>query len=90
MTESLDTLEGSVNSITYYSNETSYCVMKIDPTTLVMGVPGGMVTAVGVMPEIQPGEYVKISGNWSNHARYGKQFKVEHLTRVMPVSELGM
>ena len=90
MQESQDALEGSVNNITFYNNENGYCVLKLHPSQLVMGTPGGVVTVVGIMPEVQPGEYIKLEGTWQNNPKYGRQFKAEHLTRALPVSEAGM
>lgn len=90
MPDNLEVLEGSVSDITYYSHETGYCVIKIAPDKLVMGVQSGIVTVVGYMPEVQPGETLRFEGAWTTNPKYGKQFKAEHFTRVLPVTKDGI
>lgn len=38
------------------------------------------------MPYITPGETVRLTGVWCNHAEYGRQFKVETLEKLLPQS----
>lgn len=43
--------------------------------------------AVGILPCISEGQYLNISGYWTNHYDYGDQFKVEYYDLVMPSDE---
>ena len=78
-----DTLTGSVERITFYSDETGYCVLRLRPHQLPLG-RDQLVTVVGTMPELQPGESVRLEGEWSNHPQYGRQFRAEVVTQIRP------
>ena len=78
-----DTLTGSVERITFYSDETGYCVLRLRPHQLMLG-RDQLVTVVGTMPELQPGESVRLQGEWSNHPQYGRQFRAEVVTQIRP------
>lgn len=78
-----DTLTGSVERITFYSDETGYCVLRLRPHQLPLG-RDQLVTVVGTMPELQPGESVRLQGEWSNHPQYGRQFRAEVVTQIRP------
>lgn len=82
---SRDILEGSVERITYYNTETSYCVLRLQPNQLHLG-RDQLVTVVGTMPEVQPGESVRLEGEWTSHPQYGRQFKAEIMTPVRPAT----
>ncbi|MBN1565753.1 MAG: ATP-dependent RecD-like DNA helicase [Anaerolineae bacterium] len=80
-----DSLTGSVERITYYSPETNYCVMRLKPEQLPLA-HDTLVTVVGNMPELQPGETVRLQGTWTNHPKHGRQFKAEIVTQVRPAT----
>ncbi len=80
-----DTLDGTVERITYYNEETNYCVMRLRPHQLVLR-GDQLVTVVGNMPEIQPGESVRIQGEWTSHPKHGRQFKADVVTQVRPAT----
>ncbi len=80
-----DTLTGSVERITYYNDETNYCVLRLRPDQLMLG-RDQLVTVVGNMPELQPGESVRLQGQWMNHPRHGRQFRAEVVTTIRPAS----
>lgn len=46
-----------------------------------------LFTAVGVMPDLAPGEAVTLNGSFTIHPAFGRQFKVESFTRCMPETE---
>jgi len=83
--KSPDVLTGSVERITYYNDETGYCVLRLRPHQLMLGREQ-LVTVVGTMPELQPGESVRLEGEWSNHPRHGRQFRAETVTTTRPAS----
>jgi exodeoxyribonuclease V alpha subunit len=80
-----DSLTGSVERITYYNEETNYCVLRLRPDQLLLG-RNDLVTVVGTMPELQPGESVRLQGEWTNHPRHGRQFRAEIVTQVRPAT----
>lgn len=48
---------------------------------------GKKACAVGVMPSVNVGEQAVLSGSWTEHSVYGKQFKVDSYKNVLPGSK---
>ncbi len=71
MNDELEIIEGLVESVTYQNTETGYTVLDFSTGD------GELFTAVGTMLSLAAGEKVRLHGNWTVHASYGKQFKVE-------------
>ncbi|MBI5959499.1 MAG: ATP-dependent RecD-like DNA helicase, partial [Chloroflexi bacterium] len=80
-----DSLTGTVERITYYSEETNYCVLRLRPNQMMLG-RDQLVTVVGTMPELQPGESVRLQGEWTNHPRHGRQFRAEMVSQIRPAT----
>jgi len=81
----LEQLEGNVERITYYSEETGYTVLRL-------AVPGrpDLVAVVGNLPEVQPGERLRLQGAWTTHPQYGPQFKADHCEQILPATAEGI
>lgn len=91
---STDLLEGSIERVTYYNDETGYTVIKVLPSS-PLGFwsatdQEGLVVVVGELPEVQPGESVRLTGAWINHAKHGRQFRAHKLERVSPATVEGL
>lgn len=91
----MDRLAGSVERITFYNPENGYTVLRLRPE--VRGrqhLPGlsrdGLVTVVGNLPEVSPGEHLKLQGIWDTHPKHGKQFKAEICEQALPSTVAGM
>ena len=78
-------LVGTVERITYYNPENGYTVAQVTPEGRSY-----TVTVVGNLLESSPGESLRLHGQWSTHARYGRQFQVERYTTVMPATVAGI
>lgn len=92
MTERVE-ISGSVERITYYNEENGYTVLRLLPDTRGM-LPYAhgkqLVTAVGNLPEVNPGEWLKLTGQWLNHPRHGRQFQVELCEQSAPATVEGI
>src|SRR5271166_4036422 len=88
----MDHLEGIVERITFYSVETGYTVLRLKPSHVNRSLLGkdGLATVVGTLPEIQPGESVRLSGAWLSHKEYGSQFRAETVEQIAPSSVEGI
>ncbi len=89
----MDVLTGSVERITYYNPENGYSVVRLRPEH--MKIPAGvnregLVTVVGSLPELSPGEYLHLSGRWSTHPKHGQQFQVEICEQTLPATVAGI
>ncbi len=84
-------LKGTVERVTYYNAENGYTVLRMKPEQPRLGMSrDGLITVVGELPEIQPGESVEFDGQWVQDARYGHQFRAESVRQVMPATVEGM
>ena len=59
-------------------------------TVFDMGSDGELITVVGVMPELSPGEEIKVSGHWDFHPSFGRQIRAELCERSMPATSSAM
>ena len=88
----MDTLNGSVERITFYNPENGYTVLRLKSER--GRLPGadreGLVTATGNLPELSPGEYVLLQGDWVNHPKHGKQFQVQICEQTVPATVAGI
>jgi exodeoxyribonuclease V alpha subunit len=78
-------LTGQIERITYTNEENGYTIARLS----VYG-RSDLVTVVGNLMAPTPGEMVKLKGEWSNHARYGEQFKITHSQTTVPASVNGI
>ena len=81
MNELPNTIEGTVDSVVYQNPENGYTVLRLDVEE------EELVTVVGCIPGVAPGETIAAQGSWTHHATYGQQFKAEVARRGMPVGE---
>ncbi len=88
----LETFEGTIKRITYYSDESGYTVLRLKPHKALPGQVGrdGLATVVGVFHNLREGADVRFSGAWVVHSEYGKQFKAEAVQEVVPESVEGL
>ena len=70
---------GTVEDIKFRNAQNGYTVLEI-------GCDDELVTAVGTFADISVGESVKLSGMWTFHPTFGRQFKVEAFEREMPAT----
>ena len=80
MTEAaLQKLNGAVEHIVYSSEDTGFTVLELDNA-------GELVTVVGVLPSVAPGEELVLTGRYVAHPSYGHQFKAELCERALPAT----
>ena len=83
----METLRGVVERITYRSEETGYTVARLHQE----GKSGDdLVTLVGPMASVSAGEHLVVEGEWSTHARHGRQFRVSASRTVYPSTVEGI
>ena len=78
--QEMEILQGTIGAVVYQNYENGYAVLRLN-------VGGGQnVTVVGTIPLPVVGEQLMVTGRWSTHSSYGKQFEAEFLDRMMPQS----
>ena len=70
-------LVGEVGDIIYYNETNSYMIADFDTEE-------EQTTIVGYLPFIASGDNIKVIGNFVEHKKYGRQFKVETFEKLMP------
>ena len=80
-----ETISGSVERVTFHSEESGYCVIRVKARGI-----RDLVTIVGYAGSISAGEFVTATGGWVNDVKYGPQFKARVLNSVAPTSESGI
>ena len=71
-------LYGTVTAVIFQNQENGYTVLRLrsqDEDT---------VTVVGTIPMTVVGERLAVTGRWTSHASYGRQFEADLLERLMP------
>jgi len=77
-------LQGIVERLTYES-EDGYTVLRLQ----VSG-RADLATVVGHLPDVRPGESLRLTGTWVSHERYGRQFKAERCEQMLPSTYKGI
>ena len=78
----MEILQGTIGAVVYQNYDNGYSVLRLN-------VGGGqMVTVVGTIPLPAVGERLMVTGRWSTHASYGRQFEAEFLERMMPQTSM--
>jgi exodeoxyribonuclease V alpha subunit len=49
-----------------------------------------LLTVVGALLGVQPGESLRLVGRWGSHPKYGRQFEVDSSTTVLPATIQGI
>lgn len=81
----LERLAGSVERVTFHSEESGFCVLRIK----VRG-KREPVTVTGAAASVTPGEYIEALGIWRNDLKYGLQFQARQLQVVPPSTVAGI
>ncbi len=72
--------------VTYANEETGYTIARV--ATSRSGTD--LLTVVGALLGVQPGESLRLVGRWGSHPRYGRQFEVHSFTTVLPATVQGI
>lgn len=79
------TLRGLVERVTFHTEDSGYCVLKVKPEK-----GGELITVLGHAPRVVAGENIEASGEWVQNADYGRQFKAEGIKLSRPRSIEGL
>src|SRR6266508_1797189 len=79
-------LDAVLERITYANEETGYTIARV--ATDRSGTD--LLTVVGSLLGVQPGESLRLVGRWGSHPKYGRQFEVHSFTTVLPATIQGI
>ncbi len=90
----MEIVTGIVKRITYYSEESGYHVLRMEPerpADIYSNLDEkGLLTVVGSMPEVIPGEVLICEGKWDRHPDHGVQFSAQRVKRTYPTTLNGI
>lgn len=75
--QELEIIHGTIGAVVYQNYDNGYAVLRLNTA-------GTTVTVVGTIPLPAVGEWLMVTGKWSTHASYGRQFEAEFLERLLP------
>ncbi len=78
----MEILQGAISAVVYQNYDNGYAVLRMHCAD------GQTHTVVGTIPRPAVGERLLVTGRWSTHQSYGKQFEAEFLERLMPQTRM--
>ena len=78
--QELEILQGTIAAVVYQNYDNGYAVLRLKCSD------AQTVTVVGTVPMPAVGEGLMVTGRWTSHNSYGRQFEAEFLERVLPSS----
>ena len=73
--------EGTVHSVIFQNAENGYTVLRL------LTEEGEVITVVGCIPCVAPGEHLTVSGVWEQHSQHGEQLRATEMERALPEDE---
>lgn len=85
-TAELTSFTGKVTYIVYRNDATFYTVLRIR----LNDTQEKNITATGIIPEVEPDILYRFTGQYGEHPRYGMQFQISSLERLLPEEREGI
>ena len=79
------TIEGRLERIPYFNQDTHYTIARLKPAGL-----SAAVTVVGYLAGASIGETIKVNGRWETHPKYGQQLKIDSFEVMLPAGIDGI
>jgi exodeoxyribonuclease V alpha subunit len=76
----MQSLQGVIDRFTFHNEEDGYSIAKLE----------NGITVVGLLPGVNVGETVQLSGEWVSHSQYGRQFKIDNFKTIYPYTITGI
>ena len=81
----METLQGILERIVYENPDTGYTVGRLSARD-----HAELLTVVGNLASVNPGESLLLQGEWVDNARYGRQFQIEKYETILPANVVGL
>ncbi|MBQ1319620.1 MAG: ATP-dependent RecD-like DNA helicase [Solobacterium sp.] len=85
-TAELTSFTGKVTYIVYRNDATFYTVLRIR----LNDTQEKNITATGIIPEVEPDILYRFTGQYGEHPRYGMQFQISSMERLLPEEREGV
>ncbi len=81
----METLQGILERIVYENPDTGYTVGRLSARD-----HAELLTVVGNLASVNPGESLLLQGEWVDNAKYGRQFQIEKYETILPANVVGL
>ncbi len=81
----METLHGILERIVFENPDTGYTIGRFS----ARGFPE-LVTIVGNLAAVNPGESLLLKGEWINNPKYGRQFQIDKYETILPANVVGL
>ena len=81
----MDTLQGILERIVYENPDTGYTVGRLSARD-----HAELITVVGNLASVNPGESLLLQGEWVDNTKYGRQFQIEKYETILPANVVGL
>ena len=79
------TVEGHIERVTYHHPESHFTIARFH-----IARHKSRITVLGYLPNPQPGESLRIGGQWEDHPRYGQQLRIDSVESMLPATVEGV
>jgi exodeoxyribonuclease V alpha subunit len=80
-----ESLSGLIERVTFWNEENGFGVLKVKAKG-----HRDLVTVVGSLPSVSPGEWLTAQGRWVQDREFGLQFRAEMLNSTPPTTKEGI
>ena len=80
--QEMEMLQGTIAAVVFQNYDNGYAVLRLKCSD------AQTVTVVGTVPMPAVGEGLMVTGRWTSHNSYGRQFEAEFLERILPQSSV--
>jgi exodeoxyribonuclease V alpha subunit len=80
-----DALAGVVERFIFFNEENHYCIAELRPDDR-----SPLAVVAGVLPGVQCGETLQLTGTWTRHPTHGPQFKIATFRSTLPATVYGI
>lgn len=81
----METLNGILERIVFENPESGFTIGRFSARDHVE-----LITIVGNLASVNPGESLLLSGEWVNNPKYGRQFQIEKYETIQPANIVGI
>lgn len=78
-------VRATVNRLVFHNSDTYYTIASVRENG-----KGHPFSVVGEIPDIKESETYDFYGEWAQHPKYGRQFKISGCSHVLPTTEIGI
>ncbi|GAB6125758.1 SF1B family DNA helicase RecD2 [Humidesulfovibrio idahonensis] len=78
-------IKAEVHSVVYHNPDNGYAVVRVRAKD-----EPGILTVVGCLGQVQPGEFLEIEGEWKTHPKFGRQMEATSFKQTYPATANGV